>query len=499
MNYDCLGETRILVATSIAPNNIENQRKAIDTWIESGLEVISFNCLEEYEVISKHFPDIRFEIVQRTGKDRFGKPYVFFDSIMAYFTSCAYKICGIINSDIYLHKFDKEVIYHEAIDSLVFGSRIEISSLDNLNGTICYGGYDYFFFNREISSIYPESEFCIGLPVWDHWIVFVPMILGIEVKEIMIPSAFHFRHDIKWRWDLVDSFGKEIYYRYFDKLGRFEEFIDNGTQQINFEKIFNKYATKLLTHNCSDSKGILVVYNGPRDSLTYNSIQNQTYRNFRVIEQKDLQLDFVREELICFIQEGNKLDSCFLELMEHYIGNKECVICGIQLKNNYSIFVENIYPFDFDKSEIDRDSIDECIVFKTDFYKSYGHNRTKLAYEDCALLGRGLVQVDYNHYILNRKLRRCEGHQLCIYGAGGHTRKLLNEINSSSLNIMAIFDSDVRLDGTDLGGYTVYHKSKLSEFDFDFILISSQSYEEEIYKELLQQVDCDKIIRIYGK
>jgi hypothetical protein len=41
----------VLVATSIAPINIENQRKAIDTWIKAGLDVISFNCIEEYEAV----------------------------------------------------------------------------------------------------------------------------------------------------------------------------------------------------------------------------------------------------------------------------------------------------------------------------------------------------------------------------------------------------------------------------------------------------------------
>ena len=31
---------RILVATSIAPKDIDNQRKAVDSWIKAGLEFI---------------------------------------------------------------------------------------------------------------------------------------------------------------------------------------------------------------------------------------------------------------------------------------------------------------------------------------------------------------------------------------------------------------------------------------------------------------------------
>lgn len=489
---------RIIVATSIAPFNIENQKNAIDTWIKSGLEVVSFNCPEEYEIVSRFFPNIRFEIVHRDGRDRFGKPYVFFDDVMEFFKDCNYNVCGIINSDIYLFGFDKKRIYDEASDSLVFGPRMEISSLNDLTGIVCYGGYDYFFFYRGMASIYPKSDFCIGLPVWDHWIAFVPLINRIVVKELMVPSAFHLKHDIKWKWDIVSAFVEEIYNRYYDKLGYYEEFMDRDKKQINFEKIFNKHAKKLITADNSWEKSILVVSKGSDDRTACERLQKQTYSNFRVIREEDLELDSVEEELIYFLKDGVELDSSFLEMMAYHIDKKDNAVAGFQVKNYHSIFFENIYPFNFEKKQIDSEAIDECIVYRTDFYKLHGLDKTKILFHNCALVGRGLVQIDYRKFVLEKKLKQYEGHKICIYAAGGHTRKLLQEVDFSKFEIIAIFDSDITFDGTEIDGYKVCHKSRIGEFSFDYILISSQSFEEQIYEELLKYVESDKIIRIYG-
>lgn len=500
MDSDEAGDKKIIIATSIASFDFENQKNAIETWIEAGLDVISFNCTEEYEAVKNYFPNIRFNIVNRNGRHRFGKPYVFFDDIMEYFTNCSYEVCGIVNSDIYLFEFDKERIYFEALNSMVFGSRMEITSQNKLNGYVCYGGYDFFFFGREIASLYPKSDLCIGLPVWDHWIIFVPMISGIDIKEIMVPSAFHLKHNIKWRRDIADIFTKEVYDRYSEHMGKFEEFISRENKQINFEKIFNKYAKKLFPANRLSLKSILVVFKGSRESDSYKSILNQTYKNFRIVNEEDFEIDSVKEELIYFISEGNILDSSFLELMEYYIGAKDCAVCGIQVRISFSIFSENIYPFDFTKMEIYKDMIDEeCILYKTDFYRLYGQDVTNIEYESCAFVGRGLVQKMDPYYYLNRKLKNCIGKKLCIFAAGGHTRKLLQEVDFSKHELLAIFDSNIAVDGTEIEGYRVFHKSRLNKFSFDYIIISSISFEEQIYKELQEYVESDKIIRIYSR
>ena len=100
-------------------------------------------------------------------------------------------------------------------------------------------------FRQRDSFIIPKSDLCIGLPVWDHWIIFVPMISGIDIKEIMVPSAFHLKHNIKWRW-ILRMFCKEVYDRYSEHMGKFEEFISRENKQsilkkylINMRKIIS--------------------------------------------------------------------------------------------------------------------------------------------------------------------------------------------------------------------------------------------------------------------
>ncbi|HQI17278.1 MAG TPA: hypothetical protein PLL37_09985, partial [Bacillota bacterium] len=61
-----------------------------------------------------------------------------------------------------------------------------------------------------------------------------------------------------------------------------------------------------------------------------------------------------------------------------------------------------------------------------------------------------------------------------------------------------IFDSNPELDGTMLQGIPVYSKGKINQFEFDYIVISSMSYEEEIYNELKYIIDKRKLIRIYN-
>ena len=41
-------------------------------------------------------------------------------------------------------------------------------------------GFDIFF-DKEISHIYPESDFCLGQPTWGYWIVYIPIIRKITV------------------------------------------------------------------------------------------------------------------------------------------------------------------------------------------------------------------------------------------------------------------------------------------------------------------------------
>ncbi len=194
-------EKRVTVATTMAPGgDLQNQRKAINSWLRAGFEVISVNAPEEIELLKATVPEATFYPAETDGRDRFGKPYIFLHTILQALAKSEAEICGIVNSDIHLvHKGILELIKCEAQESFLFGSRVDVNSLEDIDGGLMYrGGFDYFFFNRDVLSIYPDEEFCLGLPWWDYWIVLVPIVKGIPVKRVESPTVCHLAHPIRF-------------------------------------------------------------------------------------------------------------------------------------------------------------------------------------------------------------------------------------------------------------------------------------------------------------
>lgn len=99
---------------------------------------------------------------------------------------------------------------------------------------------------------------------------------------------------------------------------------------------------------------------------------------------------------------------------------------------------------------------------------------------------------------LNEKIEVYNLHNICIYGGGEHTKKLLNELKLKNTNIIGIIDKDSNKWNTSINEYMI------NSLDYyinscNGILISSYVYENEIYKNLYDMCKekCIKLIRIY--
>lgn len=184
----------ITVATSLMPGNVEVQSRVLASWRQMGVKIVSLNAGDELEMLKPLYPDVEFIRVERDARQQYGKPYVYFDDVLTYLENCGSEICGIVNSDIILqHGGLRQYIEQEAQNSMLFGCRIDISSLEASEGST-FGGYDFFFFDRNIIKCYPREEFCIGLPWWDYWAVLCPIAREYKIKNITTPVAFHLRH-----------------------------------------------------------------------------------------------------------------------------------------------------------------------------------------------------------------------------------------------------------------------------------------------------------------
>jgi len=189
--------------TSLAPSKeLDNQIKAISSWQKIGFQVIAMNTSEEIATLETYFKDVIFVRASKDAKNKFGKPYIYFDDVLGFFKASDFKICGIVNSDI--HLLNEEFlpfVSKEAINSLVYGHRMNVESLDSLNhGEMDKFGFDYFFFDKEIIEYYPKSELCLGLPFWDWWMVLIPLFYRVSVKKVMTAHAYHLNHPLAWGW-----------------------------------------------------------------------------------------------------------------------------------------------------------------------------------------------------------------------------------------------------------------------------------------------------------
>ncbi|GGL48496.1 hypothetical protein [Sporolactobacillus putidus] len=190
----------ILVATSIGPDRIETQKRAIQSWLYAGFDVVSLNTKEEADNLQSYFPDIEFHVVERSAKEKYGKPYIYIYDFMRYLDSTDYDVVGIINSDIQFKDVKQDFvngIYEEALDSLVYGHRIDVNHISDSHGTLS-NGVDYFFFDKNLISIYPDDGLCMGQPAWDWWMVCVPASINKTTKRLLNPIGYHEIHPQQW-------------------------------------------------------------------------------------------------------------------------------------------------------------------------------------------------------------------------------------------------------------------------------------------------------------
>ncbi|WP_338447718.1 hypothetical protein R4Z09_15805 [Niallia oryzisoli] len=191
---------KIILATSIAPKRIDIQRSAIDTWLLAGFKVVSLNTQEEADTLKPYFPDIEFHIVNRSGRERFGTPYIYIFDFMRYLKLTNYRVCGIINSDIHFRNIDEGFInriFVKAQGSLIYGHRVDVHHINEPNGTVS-NGIDYFFFDKKLINIYKDEGFCMGQPAWDWWMVCVAASAKKRIRRVLNHIAYHQIHPQEW-------------------------------------------------------------------------------------------------------------------------------------------------------------------------------------------------------------------------------------------------------------------------------------------------------------
>jgi glycosyltransferase involved in cell wall biosynthesis len=251
-------ENTITIATSIAPGNLRVQIEAIKSWEKLGLHFISVNAAAEIEILKHHFTTVNFVEAPRDASAIAGKPFIYLDDVLATLEKADSRVCGIVNSDIFLSADGDflKFIVDQSRKAFIFGSRIDVDSLGHLDGDKYFGGFDFFFFDKAIIKLYQPTDFCLGLPWWDYWLPLVPMIKGMPVRKLITPFAYHVKHQQNWQQQFFETFGRRVaeYLKQQDRSHNVEgelkaclSYIDEP-EIINFCKCILRYLKKVPEH-----------------------------------------------------------------------------------------------------------------------------------------------------------------------------------------------------------------------------------------------------------
>jgi hypothetical protein len=199
-----------MLVTSVAPHNVENQQRAIESWRNLGFSVTSLNSEDEANQLRPLFEGVEFSLVARDARAECGKPLVYLNDVFAFLRQSGTPVCGVINSDIHLRATPATIrhLLDEAKDSLVFANRVDVDTLESTTGEVFSRGFDVFFFDRAITKYLPLTRFCLGQPWWDYWLPSCMFkVPSIRLKLLAFPLALHVRHALNWHLDNFDKYG----------------------------------------------------------------------------------------------------------------------------------------------------------------------------------------------------------------------------------------------------------------------------------------------------
>ena len=191
--------TEICLVTSLVPGQrLDIQCEAVQSWSEYDFVIVSLNTQSEIEKLAGEFPNVKFLPQLRDGRIIAGKPVIYVNDILDYLQETKHKMCGIINSDIFLapgYKI-KERIETAVNGTLLISPRTDVSNFTAVNGTLDPYGFDAFFFDREMLTLWDQTQFCLGMPFWDHWFAIMPILNKQRVTKFVSSGIQHIPHSV---------------------------------------------------------------------------------------------------------------------------------------------------------------------------------------------------------------------------------------------------------------------------------------------------------------
>lgn len=474
------------IGTSISPKNIDNQKRAIQSWIDAGFHVFSYNAADETEKIRGYFPSVEFITADRDARREKGRPLVYLYDILQQLKRTGDKVVGIINSDIHIKNADSTMytyLFEQAQNSLIYAHRQDVNTLDEKLGE-WYIGLDLFLFDRELVDIYQDDGLVLGGCAWDYYMVFMARHFGYDAKLLQNPIAFHLRHVQTWSdWEDYNT-KRKIAQKYLGEASaravrKMDDAIRNNKQGIFKAGI-----------EAAGSKSVLVIVPCDlKNSGTLLGIQNFSYTNIRIAQGNAQEYDFaaVQEDYVLIACDGIMYNRDFLTLAVTCLNKGfDMVSYGLEIEKEGQQFFF-VHADELKQTE----SLDRgCSVFRRDWLCSDKSNKSPV----CGNMCERFAKIDYVCYIQHTLTGRSK---VYFYGAGANCDYILKHCELPEGMVVGILDSNSAVHGTQIHGIPVSGISAIKDDNDIPVFITALGYEFVIYEFLKTQLPEERIIRSY--
>lgn len=475
---------KIVLGTSLAPFDFTKQAIAVKSWIRNGFEVISCNVKEEIEILKENFKGIEIEFIEieRSAVNMSGRPLPYIQDILDIVSQRTKNICGFINSDIIISDLPRDMytfIEEEAQASLVFVRRNEIGCITDiydLNWEIHFDGIDLFFIDKRIASNFFDDGFFVQ-SIWDRCILTKCIILGIKIKELMNPIAFHIRHALKWNFKISYFLVTEFYHKYFGAS-------DNVYKEaiIDYYYILFNRCEQICFYKSKDFKCLFIV--DFEDESTTESIKNQDYDKIEVADRLRKGREF---DYIINVKKGVIYNRIFCRTVMYIMENFNCnrlsvgrfFISMIEGKPIYNELNRNMELI----RQINADSF-----LNTEIVSKVNGGKEAVLYHPISYESIDIHNKDIVDY------RKLQG-TAYLMPAGIRANEWYNVIGCkiNGLNILGFLDNKKGKIGTAMLGIPVYSVEQLKENSDVNIVIASKYYGREITEQLSKIISGNRL------
>lgn len=478
---------RIVIGTSIAPVNIENQMSAVESWIKNGFQVVSCNTKEEIEIIKPFFEgiDVEFEEISCKIDSVRTKPLPYIQDILFVASRRTTGTVGFINSDIYLDAISSDFsdfLVKETRNSVVFVRRNEIDEMKDikeLNWTIHFDGIDMFLMDsRLVSGFYNDGFFVQSC--WDYCILIKAEMMGIQIKELMNPIAFHKRHKQKWNFETSKILVERFWEKYFER----EEHI--------FEKVLDEFYDVILTCRqicfLKEETCCLCIVD-PDDNRIIADLRSQESDTIDVTIQYDDQ-NADRYPYVFYIPADTRVSPVFCKTIIYIMSAFGCssleagrfYISKLNGNYHYNSLNRSIHLL----KEIQEKCPTNVIVNRTDDNSKKGNGYAKrilrpVIYES--------ISIDNTNFF--RRIKPKGKYYIVPAGIRAEQWYTANNYKIVTMQFAGFIDNNKK--GKNSYGI-IYPMDRLLKDPDSYVIIASKYYVKEIMEQAMEFVDKDRLL-----